>query len=474
LATKKKKPLYLPETDSGEALSGAHRSAWMWVPSEEIPNKKALINASKVISVNERTGETNTFSLARDLGDYVVIARHFFTEEEWKEKIGKWGELRLEDSLEKFDFGDKIKPRDADQQKAWDAFKDQQFGVLNLACGKGKTVMALKKIAKRGYPAVVIVNNSGLMDQWKDRALEFLGIGEDDIGIVQGSKEEWDKPLVLAMIHTLAKRAHTIPHDVRSRFGTVIFDEVHHLSAATFSQTAPLFYGNRYGLTATPNREDGLEDVYYAHIGPIFYSDLVGDLEAQIYFKKVKTTVPKDDSRIKDITGEFSAGKMYTYFSELGSRNREILAVVQDALGKGRKILVLTHSKDHPKVLLQKLLDTECMNRYTAGAVTGDTSGDMRTQVIRDSDVTFATFGVAREGLDVAALDTLVFATPFKAWGAFQQGKGRIERKSPGKKEPIVVVIDDYKFGPAGAMCRNLRRKIVANGFRHKSIGRED
>ena len=180
--------------------------------------------------------------------------------------------------------------------------------------------MALKKIAKRGYPAVVIVNNSGLMDQRNDRALEFLGISEDDIGIVQGSKEEWDKPLVLAMIHTLAKRAHTIPHDIRSRFGTVIFDEVHHLSAATFSQTAPLFYGNRYGLTATPNREDGLEDVYYAHIGPIFYSDLVGDLEAQIFFKKVKTTVPKDGTKITDVTGEFSAGKMYSYFSELGSR----------------------------------------------------------------------------------------------------------------------------------------------------------
>ena len=476
MANKKKNSdkVYFPESDSGKSLSGSYRSAWMWIPSEDIPNKSALINAAKIVSVNERTGDTNTYPLAREVGDYVVIARHFFTEEEWKSKIGHWTELPLSDSLEKFDFGDRITPRDKDQKIAWEAFKKQSFGVLNLACGKGKTVLALKKIAERGYPAIVIVNNSGLMDQWKERALEFLGIQESDIGIVQGPKEEWDKPLVLAMIHTLSKRAHDVPQEIRARFGTVIFDEVHHLSASTFSQTAPLFYGNRYGLTATPVREDGLEDVYYSHIGPIFHSDLVGDLEAKIFFKKVGTTMPKDASEIRDITGEFSAGKMYTYFSKSGTRNREILSVVYDALGKGRKILVLTHSKDHPDILLRKLLDTHCMERYTAGVVTGDTSGDMRTKVIRDSNVTFATFGIAREGLDVSALDTLVFATPFKAWGSFQQGKGRIERRYPNKKEPIVVVIDDYKFGPAGAMCRNLRRKILANGFKHKSIGRED
>ena len=88
--------------------------------------------------------------------------------------------------------------------------------------------------------------------------------------------------------------------------------------------------------------------------------------------------------------------------------------------------------------------------------------------------MTFATFGVAREGLDVAALDTLIFASPFKAWGAFQQGKGRIERRHKDKKTPVVIVLDDYNFGPARAMCKHLRKSIRANGFRHSDIGRED
>jgi superfamily II DNA or RNA helicase len=446
----------------------------MWVPKELIPNKTAFIRAATVSSVNGRTGEVTRYPLAQEIGDYIVIARHFFSDDLWAKKIGPWDELDITPEIEPFDFGDKVKPRDEDQAQAWEAFSKQKDGVLNLACGKGKTVLALKKIAQRSLPAIVIVNNAGLMEQWKDRALEFLSLSEDDIGIVQGPTAEWDKPLVLGMIHTLAKRASTLPMDIRTRFGTVIFDEVHHLSAATFSQTAPLFFGNRYGLTATPKREDGLEDVYYSHIGQVFYSDLEGDLEAKIFFKKVTTRLPANEATIRDSTGEFSAGKMYKVFAEDSVRNKHVLDVVEGALGNGRKLLVLSHSKDHPEILREKFLDNPRMKRYTAGVVTGDTKGPERTSTIESCDVTFATFGVAREGLDVARLDTLVFATPFKAWGSFQQGKGRVERRNPGKKEPIVVVIDDYKFGPAGAMCRHLRKAIASHGFTYTSIGKEE
>ena len=464
---------YLPESDEGKALYGeVYRSASVWVPAQRITNKAAFIRAATISVVNDRTGNVTAVPLAEEVGDYIVIARHFFSEEEWVNKVGDLTDVSL--SYESFNFGDKIKPRNKDQAAAWEAFSKQSYGVLNLACGKGKTVLALKKIAQRGVPAVVIVNNSGLMDQWKERALEFLDIEESDIGIVQGPRAEWDKPLVIAMIHTLAKRAETIPVEVRARFGTVIFDEVHHLSASTFSQTAPMFFGNRYGLTATPTREDGLEDVYYSHVGRIFYSDLAGELESEIYFKKVATPPPADDSLVKDVTGEFSAGKMYKYFADHSARNTVILKTVETALLKGRKILVLTHSKDHPQILLEKFLDSSCKESYTAGAVSGDTSGELRTKIIEDSDVTFATFGVAREGLDVAALDTLIFASPFKAWGSFQQGKGRVERKHGDKKSPVVIVIDDYKFGPARAMCNHLRKSIRANGFKYKDLGRED
>jgi superfamily II DNA or RNA helicase len=243
------------------------------------------------------------------------------------------------------------------------------------------------------------------------------------------------------------------------------------MSAAVFVLAADLFFGSRYGLTATPKREDGLEDIYFSHVGPIFYSDLQGELSSKIYFKKLPTVLTKSEKpRIVDITGEFSVGKFYQVLSEKVSRNNGILGVVGQALSKGRKVLVLVHAAKHPEILLEKFSSSKLGKDYTAAAVSGKTKGEERTRLMEGADVTFATFGVAREGLDVASLDTLVFATPFKAWGAFQQGKGRIERIVSSKKEPLVIVIDDHKLGPSAAMCNKLRRSIRLKGFSYKDV----
>lgn len=461
--------VYVPEEDGGLSGKGeAFLSSDMWVPLECLRNVEALLRAATFSTENTRTGDVTSIRLAEVCRNHVRVARHLFTRAEWLERIPPFIEPEIH--TESFDFGDKIVPRNPAQELAWDAFSKADHGVLNLACGKGKTVMALKKIAQRGVPAVVIVNNSGLMEQWIDRALEFLSVTREDIGIVQGKKEEWDKPLVIAMVQTLANRAvnNEVSLEVRKRFGTIVFDEVHHLSAQKFSQTAPLFFGARYGLTATPIREDGLENVYYSQIGGVFYSDIESDLDAKIYVKELNTDPPIDPSDIQDVTGEFSAGKLYKFLGEQRVRNEEIIEMVENALAKGRKIICLTHSAAHPEILRELVLDRKSWKSYKVGVVTGATPGDQRTSIITDSDVTFATFQVAKEGLDAPALDTVIFASPFSSWGGFQQGKGRVERKFEGKKEPIAILLDDKKIQPAHRMCKKLRGKIASR--RHKII----
>jgi len=465
--------IYLPEKDNGETIiDEAFSSASMWIPNSMIKDKDTFLRAATIRTEDSRSGAVRAISLAHREVHHIVVARHLFSEEEWAARLNNWSVPALNMTWEYVDFGGDISPRDAAQEEAWAAFSKADHGVLNLACGKGKTVLALKKIADRGVPAIVIVNNSGLMEQWKERACEFLDITEEDIGVVQGPKAEWDKPLVLAMIHTLANHAtRGLSLDIRTRFGTVVFDEVHHLSAAKFSLTADLFHGPRFGLTATPHREDGLEDVYYAHIGNIFHSDLMGDLSAKIFFVKLTTTgSPVDKSVLRDKIGEFSAPKMYQYLATQEDRNHKIINLVANALGKGRKILVLAHSKVHPALLNESFLDNPSMKRYTSGVVTGDTPGVDRTRIIKESNVTFATFQIAREGLDVVELDTLIFCTPFKSWGAFQQGKGRIERQLKGKREPLVLVVDDIYLGPSTSMCRALKRNIVSHGLPFKTV----
>ena len=461
---------YVPEMDKGSRLEKLHpdtafNSAYMWLPISRVPNKEALLQASKVVHTNNRTGETTTVTLANEVGNYLVIAKHLFPS--WEEKLGEVAEPDL--AFEAAGFVDRIAPRDASQQAAWEAFDSASNGVLNLACGKGKTVLALKKIANRNYPSIVIVNNTGLLDQWVDRAEEFLGLRREDIGIVQQKRQEWDKPLVIGMIHTLA-RMRDIPWEIRTRFGTVVFDEVHHLSASTFVKTAPLFYGSRFGLTATAAREDGLERVYYAHVGDIFYSDLKSDLVSDVYFAELGTRIDMRCSEVTDVRREFCVSKFYSHIATNKTRNLHIIKHAGKALKKGRKILVLCHSVKHPEILRELSAGSTEFKGKKVGCVTGATKGPNRVKIINDSDITFATFNVAKEGLDVASLDTIFFATPFKAWGSLQQGKGRVERRYPGKQSPLVIIFDDVRIPPATAMCKSLKRSLRSNGFSHKTF----
>src|SRR5258705_11196175 len=70
-------------------------------------------------------------------------------------------------SFESFEFEDLVVPRTEEQQVAWNHLALNDNGILNLGCGKGKTMLAIKKIAQRGLPTLVILPDGGILDQWQ-------------------------------------------------------------------------------------------------------------------------------------------------------------------------------------------------------------------------------------------------------------------------------------------------------------------
>lgn len=457
---------YVPEADDGRTLGpNPYMSARMWLPLQQIPNPRALINAAVFTYEDPNSGDVREVRLAEQIGDYLVIARHLF--ENWDELVDGYAKPKF--VYEYVPFEDHITPRNADQVRAWAALEAADHGILNLGCGKGKTVMALKKIASKSGPGVVICP-AGIIDQWIERAEEHLKLPRDQIGIVRQKKREWDKPLVICSIDTLVGLVDDIPMEIRTRFQTVFFDEVHHLAAKTFLKTAPLFFGDRFGLTATPERKDGLEPVYYAHLGEIFYSDTKGDLTAQVIINQVDTEIDLRRREVRDVRGELSVGKLRTYLGTIPSRNRIILRNVAKALQRGRKILVLTHSADHVPILHEKAVANPIISQYDVGLVLQRHKVPKRLATIRGSDVSFATMGVAAEALDAARLDTLFICTPFASWTEFVQARGRIERALEGKKDPIMVIFDDHKVNPAHYMLRKLLRRMKVEGVKYTTL----
>ena len=118
---------------------------------------------------------------------------------------------------------DQISLRDDEQAKAFEALLSHDSGTLNLACGKGKTVLALKLAATLNVPTIIVVNTTALLEQWKEEIERHLLVS--GIGTVQGLLQDWRHPVVVAMVHTLSNRREQWPMNFRRHFGLALYDE---------------------------------------------------------------------------------------------------------------------------------------------------------------------------------------------------------------------------------------------------------
>lgn len=353
-------------------------------------------------------------------------------------------------------FTVKHEPRDEDQRRAYDAIGKSTGGILNLACGKGKTFLALKHAADIGRPLLVVVHNSYIFDQWVNKAIPFhvnLPVG-DEVGVIQGNRFDWKHSITVAMIHSLASRFDSgqITDEFRDHFGIVVYDEVHHLSAPFFVTTAPIITGLRYGLTATEKRADGFDFIYKYHLGDVFYSDLVQKLIPMIYFQLTPIFIDLKVDDVRDKKGELNIGRLRTYIGDLDSSNVFRAKCIQEALIQGRKILAVSHSKNQ-LIKLHEMFPG-------SGLVIQETPAEERSDIVRNSRISFAIANLGFEGLDDPELDVVFVLLPFKQPNDLQQVMGRIGDRGNDKKTPILVIFDDVRIGPLHAMCRVMQQNL--------------
>ena len=154
------------------------------------------------------------------------------------------------------------------QEEAVVALVRHTQGTAVLPCGAGKTVIGAGAIARCGQPALVLVHTHDLLDQWRDTLRAALDV---EPGVVADG-EIAPAEVTVATVQTLANLSPRDLAAVGARFGCVIVDECHHVPATTFREVVgalPAFY--RFGLTATPERSDGLTPMLRFALGePVF------------------------------------------------------------------------------------------------------------------------------------------------------------------------------------------------------------
>lgn len=353
------------------------------------------------------------------------------------------------------DIEDRVDFRDEGQREAFRIMEANQSGTVNLACGKGKTFLALKLAARLQVPTMIVVNSTALLEQWKLEIEKFLGIGR--VGVIQGPVADWEHPIVLAMVHTLSKHRESWSMRFRKRFGLIFYDEGHHMSAPHFVRSADLFFGRRYSLTATATRIDGLEAIYQYHLGGVIHRNLEQELIPTTYFHRLKWEFDlRNKPFVTDSNGDFNLPRIRTYLGELDWRNQIIYRDLLSDIQEGRQILVLSHSVEH----VDRIHQCFARSGLRAGTITGATPQEERMGALSQCNPVIGTFQLAREGLNKPSLDTLYVTTPFSSPNDLQQAWGRIQRVYPGKQPPLVRVYEDLPFKMCRGSCSSLRSHL--------------
>jgi hypothetical protein len=156
----------------------------------------------------------------------------------------------------------------SEQARSVKVIKSHDCGVLVAPPGAGKTVMGCALISERKVSTLILVHRQPLLEQWKERLSEFLDIDKKEIGAFGGTRKKRTGKIDIGMLQSIAKTQEI--DEIASSYSQIIIDECHHIPAASFESVMKQIPA-RYivGLTATPRRKDGLEEILYQQCGPI-------------------------------------------------------------------------------------------------------------------------------------------------------------------------------------------------------------
>lgn len=361
-----------------------------------------------------------------------------------------------------------------------DAFRAGDYnGLICVPCGYGKTFMAIWLACQLRRRFIVVVHQEFLMEQWRkelEGSIPGIRIGVVQQNKVQTGVVEVPEPTVaeikerlrtlglrvsgskteilarlraaepapppveydccICMLQTVASR--DWPLDTFAGFGFTIFDECHHLGAEHFSR-ALMSIQTRHmlGLSATPDRADGLDDVFRWFIGPVRYQIKVREADDTVEVRVIKFTDadPAYADEPTDWRGEVVRARLCNQLAEHGPRTLAICNELEPALREGRKLLVLSDRREHLKEF-----ETEFRKRgfNSVGMYVGGMTTEGRDESA-EKQIVLGTGALASEGMNIKTLDCIALVTPRSK---IEQAVGRIFRQKKDERKFAPIIFD--------------------------------
>jgi superfamily II DNA or RNA helicase len=318
----------------------------------------------------------------------------------------------------------------------YNGIKETGGGILSVHCGFGKTVLALKTICDLKAKTLVIVHKEFLLSQWIERITKFT---DARIGVIQGQKiDVEDKDIVLGMLQSISMKDYN--SNLFKQFRMIVVDECHHISSRVFSQALPkVICKYTLGLSATPNRDDGLSKVFHWYLGDMLFQKKQED-NRTVNVKVYNFTSDEEEfcEEIIKYNKKPNSAKMITNLTNVDTRNKLLVDIIQNlyTTNNKRHILVLSGRIDHLRTMKESVdLLNLCTTGYYIGAMK---KKDLKES--EDKNVLFGSYAMASEGLDIEGLNTLILSSPRSS---IEQSVGRILRKENHEVSPLIIDIHD-------------------------------
>ena len=327
------------------------------------------------------------------------------------------------------------------QEVAVNAMIAAKFGILQSAAGSGKTQMGIALATKLGRRTLWLCHTLDLIKQSKERAERYMS--KDLMGTITEGKVNLGEGITFATIQTMCKLDLA---QYRDYWDCIITDEVHRVSGSPTAVTQyqkvlnSLSARHKYGLSATVHRSDGMIQATYALVGEIAYQvpdEAVADKIMKVGIYPVGTGVEISRQAL-NTDGTLNYTKLITYLTENAARNK----LIADSIER-RPSLILSDRLNHLEDIMNLLpADMRKDAVMISGKMTTKKGKAEREQALEDmrtgrKKYLFATYSLAKEGLDVPRLERLYLATPQKDYAVVTQSIGRIARTFEGKDAPI-------------------------------------
>lgn len=310
-------------------------------------------------------------------------------------------------------------------------------GILEVPCGRGKTVMSLKMISDIKKKTLIIVHKEFLMNQWIERIEEFLPTAK--VGKIQGQVFDIEgKDIVIGMLQTLYDK--DFGANAFTSFGLTVIDEVHRIGSEQFSKTLfKTVTPYMLGISATVDRKDKLTKVLYMFIGDKIYSEERKD-DDPVCVRAINYS--SRDTEFNEVEYDFRGNPKYsTMISKLceyGPRSDFIIKIVADLLKENdsKQIMILCHNRSLLKYLYEGIChrDLATIGYYVGGMK------QTELQTTETKQIVLATYAMAAEALDIKTLSSLIMVTPKTD---ITQSVGRILRVK-GNNPIVVDIVDSH------------------------------